>query len=375
MPYHIPKQLHIGFQDREDTYTGKLSFSTYIEDKTGQLKHDQEWKKWCKEEGRIVLDNKPMKGFMFNRNKTHRSNNYYFNTKRIVFRVYHPEGYEFEIKPDNVNLILEYTDISKKEITDPCIIAFTGKTIVLLPVTSPEYKEYIRKEEKRNAKNTVLDLKKEFGYKKKNSSDILLFAGKYDFSYTLHNNNSYENIITNKNKNLKNIELFYNLNTHEYEHHKIKTLTKLEDFIILNEHREKLNLNKNTFNYTVAQIDSKEINNLSKEVILQNHNELYFYEPRSYYKNNFYAIENKNGKYFYKETICINDKILYSKKDKHEEFDPMVVTLFSKNYMYKIDIKLMNEKVYSLSQYRLLLKEIENMTEQEIIDLLLEFAH
>lgn len=373
MPYHIPKQIHTGFQDRDDTYTGKLSFSTYVEEKTGQLKHDNEWKHWCNKEGRIVLDNKPMKGFMFNRNKTHHSNNYYFNTKRIVFRVYHPEGFEFEIKPDNVNLLLEYTDISKKEITDPCIIAFSGKTIVLLPITSPEYQDYIRKEEKRNDKNRKQNLKKEFAYKKKDSPDILLYAGKYDFSYNLPRI-SYDTMgYYDKNKTIKNLDVFYNLNSYEYEILDIKKLSTIDDFVILKEHREKLNINPRHFNYCINDIITQRMLNISKENLLDNYENFYIDYNKNYYNNRFYSLLKENGKLFNKEIICVDKNIFSLKRESFKKLIDINSNSIYNN-IYTININMINGKTYSLKNYLSFIEQIKNLDDHEVASMLLEFS-
>lgn len=373
MPYHIPKQIHTGFQDRSDTYTGKLSFSTYVDEKTGKIKHDSEWDHWCQKQGRVVLDNKPMTGFMFNRNKTHRSSGYNFSSKRIVFRIYHPSGFEFEIKPDNVNLLLEYTDISKKEIADPCIIAFTGKTIVLLPVSSPEYQDYIRKEEKRNQKSKLQNLKKEVAYKKKDSFDILIYAGKYDFSLTFYRD-SYRDKTYDKNKTIKNIDIFYNLNTQSYEILDMKKLSTVDDFAISKEHRENLNINPRQFNYSINQIFIKKIVNPNKQNLLDNYENFYIDCHKNYInEKRFASLVKDSGKLCHKETIFIDEHDL---SVKTESFQYFIDTGLNSNYnkIYTIDVNMPNGKTYSLKNYLSLIEQVKNMTDGDIASLLLEFS-
>ena len=41
----IPKKLKIGFKDRQDTYTGKLAFLIYYDQK-GKLRKEKSWQSW-----------------------------------------------------------------------------------------------------------------------------------------------------------------------------------------------------------------------------------------------------------------------------------------------------------------------------------------
>ncbi len=122
----FPDKLVIGFQEREDTYTGKLGFINY-RDKNGDLRQEEGFNRWIKGEPKI-FENKPQRGFILNKNKTHYSS-YAWNYKRSRVRVYTPFDVEFEIDLDNLMFLLDYTDVSKKEILDECVIAFSGNKV------------------------------------------------------------------------------------------------------------------------------------------------------------------------------------------------------------------------------------------------------
>lgn len=42
---YIPKKIHVGFQKRSDTYTGKLAYVIY-EDEKGVLRKQGSWDGW-----------------------------------------------------------------------------------------------------------------------------------------------------------------------------------------------------------------------------------------------------------------------------------------------------------------------------------------
>ena len=43
--FYIPKTIQVGFQKRKDTYTGKLGYVTYMDDK-GVLRQEKSWSGW-----------------------------------------------------------------------------------------------------------------------------------------------------------------------------------------------------------------------------------------------------------------------------------------------------------------------------------------
>ena len=63
----IPKTLKVGYQNREDTYMGKLSYIIYFDDK-GKLRKETGWQNWRdKSIEPIEVPNEPHSGFFVNK--------------------------------------------------------------------------------------------------------------------------------------------------------------------------------------------------------------------------------------------------------------------------------------------------------------------
>ena len=64
---NIPDKIKVGFQKRSDTYTGKLSYITYI-NKKGKLAKETSWEGWRDEKiTPLEFDNVPTEGFVLNK--------------------------------------------------------------------------------------------------------------------------------------------------------------------------------------------------------------------------------------------------------------------------------------------------------------------
>lgn len=133
----IPDKLKVGFQKRSDTYTGKLSYITYYDEK-GILRKENSWKGWIREElGIMELENKPTSGFVINKSGGGVPK---WSERKAFVRVWHPEGFEFEIGLDNLMFILAHCDIMKgKGIQGELVLAWEGTQLYLLPVESDVY--------------------------------------------------------------------------------------------------------------------------------------------------------------------------------------------------------------------------------------------
>lgn len=105
---YIPKKITVGFQKRSDTYTGKLGFVTYTDDK-GLFRQENSWNGWRdKKIAPIEVDNVPSR-FVFNKDVS-RSGHWSDVTK---VRIYDTRDFEFEIDVSNMMYILMHSDISK----------------------------------------------------------------------------------------------------------------------------------------------------------------------------------------------------------------------------------------------------------------------
>jgi hypothetical protein len=101
----IPKTITVGFQNRSDTYTGKLGYVVYTDAK-GVLRKESSWNHWRdKKIDSQTFDNVPTSGFVIN--KKVGETRYGWNPRMAWVRIYDPRGFEFEISVANLLFILE----------------------------------------------------------------------------------------------------------------------------------------------------------------------------------------------------------------------------------------------------------------------------
>lgn len=85
---NIPDKIKVGFQKRSDTYTGKLSYITYI-NKKGKLAKETSWEGWRDEKiTPLEFDNVPTEGFVLNKKAGGYSTGW--NHRQTYCRVYDP---------------------------------------------------------------------------------------------------------------------------------------------------------------------------------------------------------------------------------------------------------------------------------------------
>lgn len=138
---YIPEKIVVGFQKRNDTYTGKLAFVNY-KDKDGNLKKEKTFNKWISKDIEVLeFDNTPNSGFVLNKNI---QRDYYFGSGRTIIRVYDNRDFEFEIGMDNLCGILMNSNVLKNEIDNKCVYAWNQQELILLPVNSNEYQESLK---------------------------------------------------------------------------------------------------------------------------------------------------------------------------------------------------------------------------------------
>ena len=101
----IPKRINVGYQNRLDTYTGKLAYVIYYDEK-GVLRKETSWNGWRdKDIPNTEFDNVPTEGFVFNKKVGDYSSGW--DHRQAYCRVYDPRGFEFEITIENLLYILE----------------------------------------------------------------------------------------------------------------------------------------------------------------------------------------------------------------------------------------------------------------------------
>lgn len=157
---YIPKRLNVGYCNRQDTYSGKLAYVIYWDDK-GKLRKETSWQNWRdKKIPTDEIDNTPISGFVLNREVGGVRHSYSWNARTEKVRVYDPRGFEIEISIPNLLFILqEVNSIKGKGLEGDFVYAWSGPELVLLPVDSQEYKEctkYTNLQAKKVTKNDMI---------------------------------------------------------------------------------------------------------------------------------------------------------------------------------------------------------------------------
>lgn len=156
----LPKKIKIGYQNRTDTYTKKLAYVIYYDNK-GMLRKEKSWESWRdKSIEPDEFDNIPTEGFVLNKKVGDYADRW--GHRQAYTRVYDPRGFEFEITIENLLYILENTSCIKgKGLEGEFVYAWDGKELVLIPTCSPDYKdiveynEILQEKKKFNSKNLI----------------------------------------------------------------------------------------------------------------------------------------------------------------------------------------------------------------------------
>jgi hypothetical protein len=179
----IPEKIKIGYQNRNGTYTGKLAYVIYFDNK-GILRKEKSWESW--RDKKIIpqeFSNEPTDGFVLNKGVGGVRDSYNsWNTRSEYIRIYDPRDFEFEISVANLLFILQETSsIKGKGLEGEFVYAWNGTELVLLPVESAEYiscKEHTARQSK---KLCAKDIKPGFSFLMKNGTTVL-YLGKYPYN-------------------------------------------------------------------------------------------------------------------------------------------------------------------------------------------------
>lgn len=180
----IPKKINVGYQDRKNTYTGKLAYIIYYDEK-GKLRKETSWNNWRDENiPNEEFDNIPTSGFVLN--KKAGDYNTGWSHRQAYCRVYDPRNFEFEITIENLLYILENTNsIKGKGLEGEFVYGWDGKDLILMPVDAPDYKEImdynsiLHNNESIRAKDLIIGAT----YLAKNNEEYI-YMGKHDFYST-----------------------------------------------------------------------------------------------------------------------------------------------------------------------------------------------
>ncbi len=186
---NIPKTLRVGYREREGTYTGRLAYVTYIDEK-GKHRKQKSWDGW--RDHKIAddsFDNEPTEGFVLNK----KVGGYRYSSwdQRATYcRVYDPRGFEFEITVENLLYILDYcSSIQGKGLEGEFIYAWDKADLVLLPVNTPDYKASTEFTSLQTKKVTRKDMVEGRVYLNKNN-DLVMYLGRHEVtekSYKFNN--------------------------------------------------------------------------------------------------------------------------------------------------------------------------------------------
>lgn len=177
---NIPKQLHVGFQNRNDTYTGKLGYVIYTDEK-GKRRKEGSWEGWrSKSIDPLDVENVPTSGFVLNRKAGGVGSGWGWNDRVEKVRVYDPRDFEFEISIPNLLFILsECNAIKGKGLEGEFVYAWAGTELILLPVTSQEYITSVEFTKAKSMKVTKADMIEGHVYKNKDLQDMI-YLGRLD---------------------------------------------------------------------------------------------------------------------------------------------------------------------------------------------------
>lgn len=179
--FFIPKKLVVGFNNRTDTYTGKIGYVIYY-DAMNKLRKKTSWNSWRDQKiDPLYIDNEPIEGFVLNK----RVGGERWSQRITFVRIFDPRGFEVEISIDNLLYILNWCNTEKKEIKGKLVYSYYGTELVLLPVNSTDYIESKEMSEKMFTKNSFKekDLVPGTLYKcKSNTTNNVVYIGKVKVS-------------------------------------------------------------------------------------------------------------------------------------------------------------------------------------------------
>jgi hypothetical protein len=199
---NIPKTLRVGYQERKDTFTGKLAYVIYIDEK-GVVRKERSWTGWCdKKQGVNDYPNVPTSGFVMNKKVGDYKSDW--NHRQAAIRIYDPRGFEFEIGVENLLYILEEcSSIKGKGLEGEFVYAWEGSDLVLLPVSSQEYQTSLKFTEAKSMKVGKKDMVEGCVYMNKDMETVM-YLGKHDvfeFSHAYgsdYSNGVYSHKLTGK---------------------------------------------------------------------------------------------------------------------------------------------------------------------------------
>lgn len=210
----IPKRIKVGYQERDDTYTKRLAYVIYYDNKN-KIRKEASWLSWCQLEdsyydnyirddkgqalkdadGKYIIekvlrhkgipadeyDNVPTEGFVLNKGVGGVKESYGWNTRNEYIRVYDPRGFEFEISIRNLLYILENSNSYKgKGLEGEFVYSWDGKDLVLLPCSTIEFQSSQEFTNLKDMKVSAKELVEGHTYLGKDTESYI-YLGKYEW--------------------------------------------------------------------------------------------------------------------------------------------------------------------------------------------------
>lgn len=195
---NIPKKLHVGFQNRSDTYDGKLAYIIYTDEKNKKRKENS-WNGWRDDTiPPLNIDNEPLDGFVLNKGVGGVRGSWGRNTRNEYIRIYDPRGFEFEISIYNLLFILQHCNAYKgKGLEGKFVYAWEGTEIILLPIDCQEYKDSLNFTSLKSLKVTKKDMVDGCRYLHKDETE-LTYLGRLDCKLNNYWYDTYDNLMSNE---------------------------------------------------------------------------------------------------------------------------------------------------------------------------------
>lgn len=343
----IPKKIKVGFQHRDDTYTKRLAYIIYYDEK-GKLRKQTSWEGWRdKNIPSKEFENKPHSGFVINKDVQRSSE--WFGSGRNMIRIYDDRGMEFEITCDNLMFILMSTDCLKRGLQGEFVYAWQGKELILLPTDCEEYKISEKFTELKSKKILKKDLVPGCSFKDKQMQD-LIYLGYFEY-------NTFD--VFRKEASCQEMFIFINNNNHFVPLKTLSTIAEKNSDIPVSNYAELMDL------YNQSEFSSPVTNLLSNPTDINLDNLKYNY---------FHAFEKINNNTYKKILIQKKMKYDYSIKGQAKQVfegflinEQETITFDSNNHKNHIHCTSIPYKNYLLETRQL--HTFEEIKQKNLVEL------
>jgi hypothetical protein len=266
----IPKKIKVGYQERSDTYSGKLAYVIYYDEKN-KLRKENSFEQWRHKSFQPnEFDNECLEGFVLNKKVGDYVDHFH---RQSYIRIYDPRGFEVEITVTNLLYILENCDCLKgKGLDGRFCYGWFGTELVLLPENSTCYKESKRYSNSlyENKKVKKDDLQVGKTYLMRRNQKVIYLGYKPYFGKGYYGLTRYENVFLGYRHYYVSIDDLPNFNDNNKYHYfspnisfsPIQELDETYDYsICLNELNNKTSFTGMAYCY----YEEKELENLIKK--------------------------------------------------------------------------------------------------------------